>query len=53
MTASSGLPASPLRHTPPSARALTLGSVAGLALLLPTVVLAWVVVSRPSAAAAA
>lgn len=44
MTASSGLPASPLCHTPPSARALTLGSVAGLALLLPTVVLAWIVV---------
>ncbi|WP_328562416.1 hypothetical protein [Streptomyces coelicoflavus] len=44
MTASSRLPASQLSHPQLSARALTIGSVTGLVLLLPTVVLAWIVV---------
>ncbi|WP_162833281.1 hypothetical protein [Streptomyces sp. CB09001] len=44
MTTASRLPAAELTHTQLSARALTTGSVAGLVLLLPTVVLAWTVV---------
>ncbi|MFE1201696.1 hypothetical protein HUT15_13155 [Streptomyces sp. NA03103] len=44
MTASPRLPAAQLTHAQLSARALTIGSVAGLVLLLPTVVLAWIAV---------
>ncbi|MEU9069712.1 hypothetical protein AB0E06_31105 [Streptomyces sp. NPDC048109] len=44
MTASSRLPAAQPAHAQLSARALTIGSVTGLVLLLPTVVLAWTAV---------
>ncbi len=44
MTASSRLPAAQLTHAQLNARTLTIGSATGLALLLPTVLLAWIVV---------
>ncbi|OWA08941.1 hypothetical protein B9W62_14210 [Streptomyces sp. CS113] len=44
MTTASRLPSAQLTHARLSARALTTGAVAGLVLLLPTVVLAWLVV---------
>jgi len=44
MTTAPRLPSAQLTHARLSARALTTGSVAGLVLLLPTVVLAWTVV---------